>query len=151
MSPVRAVGLNTALSFLLCLPSLGSEVAFTAVTSMATVGVLVSYGIPFALKVIYHRDFCLRRGPFQLGSFSRPVSLIAVLWICFSCIILCLPTSTPVSIENLNYSPIAVGVVFVWVIVAWLLGARRVFVGPIRNWNATDLSNLMTTTTTKNE
>ncbi|RDW89515.1 hypothetical protein BP6252_01547 [Coleophoma cylindrospora] len=143
MAPVRAVTLTTILSFLLCFASLGSTVAYTAVTSIASTGILTSYCIPFLLKVIYHQNFCFRKGPFQLGHFSRFVSLVAVLWILFSCIVLCLPTSTPVTIQTLNYSPIAFGVIAVSAIGFWLLRAMRVFVGPVKNWNAADISNLM--------
>lgn len=43
-SPIRAVWLACTLSFLLALPSLGSSVAFSAATSIATIGLYISYG-----------------------------------------------------------------------------------------------------------
>jgi amino acid transporter len=43
-SPIRTVWLACALSFLLALPSLGSSVAFSAATSIATIGLYISYG-----------------------------------------------------------------------------------------------------------
>ncbi len=99
------------LSFILGLPSLGSSVAFSAATSIATIGLYISYGeashhlplflqalilegtwclgIPIALRVIYRRDF--KKGPFHLGAFSLPVSTAAVLWIVFISIAFILP------------------------------------------------------------
>ncbi|RDW56471.1 amino acid transporter-2 [Coleophoma cylindrospora] len=148
MSPVRAVLLTSFLSFLLCFSALGSPIAFTAVTSIASTGVLLSYGIPILLKLIYHEDFCLRRGPFQLGCVSRLISLVAVLWVILACIILCLPTETPITTQTLNYTPIAFGTLLILAVVVWLLRAMRFFVGPVKNWNATDISNLMSSTTT---
>ncbi|KAG6906750.1 hypothetical protein DXG01_012280 [Tephrocybe rancida] len=56
-SPIRTVWLACMLSFILGLPSLGSSVAFAAATSIATMGLYISYGIPIALRVIYHKDF----------------------------------------------------------------------------------------------
>lgn len=43
-SPVRTVWLACTLSFILGLPSLGSSVAFAAATSIATIGLYISYG-----------------------------------------------------------------------------------------------------------
>lgn len=43
-----AVWLACTLSFLLGLPSLGSSVAFSAATSIATIGLYISYGNPLS-------------------------------------------------------------------------------------------------------
>jgi amino acid transporter len=43
-SPIRTVWLACFLSFCLGLPSLGSSVAFSAATSIATIGLYISYG-----------------------------------------------------------------------------------------------------------
>src|ERR1700716_2949366 len=108
MCPDRAVWLSALLSFCLSLPALGSLVAFNAVTSIATIGYLISYGIPILIGVIYQQRFCQIKGPFKLGRASRTIALVAVLWISFISIILCLPTATPVTIETLNYAVVAV-------------------------------------------
>jgi amino acid transporter len=46
---VFPVWLAVILSFMLGLPSLGSQVAFSAATSIATIGLYISYGINFSL------------------------------------------------------------------------------------------------------
>ncbi|RDW81838.1 hypothetical protein BP6252_02950 [Coleophoma cylindrospora] len=143
MSPMRAVGLSTCLSFLLCLSSLGSAVAFTAASSMAIMAVLLSYGIPIFLKLIGHGNFCLRKGPFQLGRASYAISFISIVWIMFSCVIVSLPTATPVTKQTLNYGPIGVSIIFILATGGWLLKAQRVFVGPVKNWTPMDISNYM--------
>src|SRR3954470_6644110 len=79
-SPIRTIWLAAFLSFCLALPSLGSSVAFAAATSIATIGLYISYGIPILIGLIYAKTFNPRKGPFNLGIFSRPVALIAVLW-----------------------------------------------------------------------
>lgn len=56
-SPVRTIWLAVTLAFILALPSLGSTVAFAAATSIATIGLYVSYGIPILVGLIYHRQF----------------------------------------------------------------------------------------------
>jgi amino acid transporter len=120
------------LSFCLALPSLGSTVAFAAATSIATIGLYISYGIPILIGLIYFRDFNARKGPFNLRLFSRPVAFIAVAWIGFITIIFCLPTANPVTSQTLNYTIVAVGIIAVGSNVVWLITARKWFVGPQR-------------------
>ncbi|KAI0336963.1 hypothetical protein BDW22DRAFT_1349509 [Trametopsis cervina] len=112
-SPVRTVWLACTLSFCLGLPSLGSAVAFSAATSIATIGLYISYAIPIALRVIYARKFV--RGPFHLGPFSFPVAITAV---------------------TLNYAIVAVGIVLVYCMGFWVLSARKWFTGPIKQIEA---------------
>lgn len=147
-SPIRTVWLACTLSFLLGLPSLGSAVAFSAATSIATIGLYISYAIPIALRVIYRDQFV--RGPFHLGAFSYPIAIAAVLWISFISIVFILPQANPVDTQTLNYAIVAVGIVIaysvgefqfllmiiVWTLMGvigfWLLSARKWFTGPIK-------------------
>ncbi|KAF8530211.1 APC amino acid permease [Hysterangium stoloniferum] len=129
-TPVRTVWLAVTLSFILGLPSLGSSVAFAAATSIATIGLYISYGIPIALRVIYRKNFT--KGPFHLGAFSLPISTIAVLWILFISIVFILPQINPVDSQTFNYSVVAVGIVMAYSLGLWFLSARRWFAGPIK-------------------
>ncbi|KAF5391193.1 hypothetical protein D9757_003140 [Collybiopsis confluens] len=130
-SPIRTVWLACTLSFILGLPSLGSSVAFSAATSIATIGLYTSYGIPIALRLIYRKKFV--RGPFHLGVFSSPIAAgrthrellmpsADVLYV----------TETPVTSKSLNYAVVAVGIVIVFSAGYWLLSARNWYTGPIR-------------------
>lgn len=131
MCPVRAVWLSAILAFCLGLPALGSLVAFTAITSLSCVGVLISYGIPIAVSLRFSNRFRDIKGPFNLGWASQPTRVITVLWISFITIILCLPTTTPVTIETFNYSAVAVAVLFICATIGWIF-ARNHFEGPIK-------------------
>ncbi|TFK20172.1 APC amino acid permease [Coprinopsis marcescibilis] len=129
-SPTRTVWLACTLSFILGLPSLGSVVAFSAATSIATIGLYISYGIPIALRVLYRDKFI--RGPFHLRGFSYPIAITAVLWICFISVVFILPQVNPVNSQTLNYAIVAVGVVVVYSVGFWFLSAKRWFTGPVR-------------------
>ncbi|TVY73291.1 Amino-acid permease BAT1 [Lachnellula suecica] len=131
-SPIRTVWLAAFLSFCLALPSLGSSVAFAAATSIATIGLYISYGIPILIGLIYASDFTARKGPFNLRILSRPVAFIAVAWIGFITIIFCLPTANPVTSQTLNYTVVAVGIIAIGANGVWLVTARKWFVGPQR-------------------
>lgn len=129
-SPIRTIWLAAFLSFCLALPSLGSTVAFTAATSIATIGLYISYGIPILIGAIYHEAFA--KGPFNLGAFSRPIAFVSASWILFITIVFCLPTMNPVTSQTVNYTPAAVGIIGLWVGASWLLWAHRWFTGPVR-------------------
>ncbi|EIW74256.1 APC amino acid permease [Coniophora puteana RWD-64-598 SS2] len=129
-SPVRTVWLACTLSFILGLPSLGSSVAFSAATSIATIGLYISYGVPIALRVIYRKRFV--RGPFHLGPFSLPVAIAAVAWIACIAIVFILPQANPVNSQTLNYAIVAVGIVIVYSVGFWLISARKWFTGPVK-------------------
>jgi len=133
-SPIRTIWLAAFLAFLLAIPSLGSAVAFSAATSIATIGLYLSYGIPILVGVLNPQGFI--HGPFHLKAFSKPVAIVAVLWICFITIIFCLPELNPVNSQTLNYTPVAVGIIAVWCLGSWFLWARRWFKGPIRQVEA---------------
>lgn len=136
-SPIRTVWLACTLSFILGLPSLGSSVAFSAATSIATIGLYVSYGIPIALRVIYRSRFV--RGPFHLGAFSSPIATGAVLWICFIFIAFILPEENPVNSQTLNYAIVAVGIVVTYSLGFWVISARKWFTGPVKQIAAEEM------------
>lgn len=129
-SPVRTIWLAATLSFCLALPSLGSSVAFSAATSIATIGLYLSYGIPILIGLLWPQHF--HKGPFNLRGASRPVAAVACAWIAFITIIFCLPELNPVDSQTLNYTPVAVGIIAVFAFGSWVLWARKWFTGPIR-------------------
>jgi hypothetical protein len=148
LSAFVLVWLACTLSFVLGLPSLGSSVAFSAATSIATIGLYISYGtqsdslkslstnyliiigIPIALRVIYADRFV--RGPFHLGNLSYPIAIAAVLWIAFISIVFCLPELNPVNSQTFNYAPVAVGIVITFALGFWAISARTWFAGPVK-------------------
>ncbi|KAF8645298.1 hypothetical protein AX16_007925, partial [Volvariella volvacea WC 439] len=133
-SPIRTVWLACTLSFILGLPSLGSSVAFAAATSIATIGLYISYAIPIALRIINHQSFT--RGPFHLGRFSFLVAVTAVLWVGFISTAFVLPQVNPVDSQTLNYAIVAVGIVILYSGGFWLISARKWFTGPIKQIEA---------------
>ncbi|KAI4149594.1 MAG: hypothetical protein L6R39_002465 [Caloplaca ligustica] len=130
-SPIRTVIFGASCSFLLALPALGSQVAFAGTTSIATIGLYVSYGIPIAMTLAYPRNF--KRGPFKLGGASKLVAVLACLWIAFVTVVFCLPTLNPVTSQTFNYTPVALSIVGVFAFGSWFLWARRWFTGRCRN------------------
>lgn len=100
-TPVYTIWLAAFLAFCLALPSLGSSVAFTAATSIATIGLYISYSFPIMIGLIWHERFYSMRGPFYLGRMgSRIVALVACAWTGFIIVVFCLPELNPVNSQT---------------------------------------------------
>lgn len=130
--PANAVWLCAALCILLGLPILKLNVVFTAITSICTIGWVGGYAVPIFARMVMD-DTNFKAGPFYLGRAKRPVCLVAILWICYTCSIFLLPTYYPIKWDTFNYAPIALGVCLTLVMLWWLLDARKWFKGPVRN------------------
>jgi len=130
--PVSAVWLATVVAFILGLPSLNSSVAQAAVTSIATIGLYISYGIPILLRLMKGKDFI--PGRFHLGKYSVFINIIACGWVALITIMFVLPPQYPVTVNNFNYASVAVGVVILISGGWWVTSARYWFKGPAVLW-----------------
>jgi amino acid transporter len=96
---------------------------YSAVISIATIALYVSYGLPILARLILRirggRDV---RGPWNLGRFSTPVAIIATLWICFISVIFILPPN--------EKAALVMGGCLIGLIVLWWFRVRRRFAGP---------------------
>jgi amino acid transporter len=127
-TPVYAVWLAAGCALVLTIPGWWNNTAFTAIVSVNVVGLFTAYGIPILLRLRLGRDF--RPGPWNLGAKGRPIAFIAVVWIVLSNILFMLPQSSPITLHDFNYAPIALAVVLLIATAWWFLTARRTFRGP---------------------
>ncbi|KAJ1398336.1 Amino acid/polyamine transporter I [Sesbania bispinosa] len=130
--PIYAVWLSVFISFCMALTSLGSTVAFEAMVSIATIGLYIAYALPIFFRVTLARKTFVP-GPYNLGRYGIIVGWIAVLWVVTISILFSLPVSYPITIETLNYTPVAVGCLLLLVVSYWIFSARHWFKGPITN------------------
>ncbi|MBD0741042.1 amino acid permease [Streptomyces sp. CBMA152] len=127
-TPVKAVWLAAACSLVLIIPGWWSHTAFTAIVSVNVVGLYLAYGVPIFLRLRLD-DF--EPGPWNLGRYGKPVAAIAVIWIVLSSVLFMLPQTSPITTDNFNYAPIALGAVLVIATLWWFATARRRFQGPV--------------------
>lgn len=136
--PSNAVWLCAAICIVLGLPILKVNVVFTAITSICTIGWVGGYAVPiFARFVMAEKNF--KAGPFYLGRARRPICLVAFLWISYTCSVFLLPTYYPITWDNFNYAPLALGVGLGLIMLWWVLDARKWFKGPVRNIDTPNL------------
>uniref|UniRef100_M8AYL4 Putative amino-acid permease n=1 Tax=Aegilops tauschii TaxID=37682 RepID=M8AYL4_AEGTA len=112
--------------------SLGSLVAFQAMVSIATIGLYIAYALPIFFRVTLARKHFVP-GPFNLGRYGVLVGWVAVLWVVTITVLFSLPVMYPVTRDTLNYTPVAVGGLFILVLTSWVVSARHWFKGPVTN------------------
>jgi amino acid transporter len=127
-TPTNAIWLAAAGAFLLGLPYLWNLTAYAAVTSIAVIGLYIAYVIPTLLRLLQGDRFV--PGPWNLGRWSKPIGVVAIVWVVFITILFMLPQVSPVSASSFNYTPIAVLVVLGFAGIWWLASARHWFTGP---------------------
>jgi uncharacterized membrane protein len=128
-------------AFLLGLPYLWNPTAYFAVTSIAVIGLYIAYGIPILLRLLAGDRF--QRGPWHLHQWSRPVGIIAVIWIAFIAIMFVLPQYSPGNdLLTFNYAPVAVGAVLIYAGGYWFLSAKNWFKGPKVQGTAAELAQI---------
>lgn len=124
-TPTNAVWLAALGALVLGLPYLINLTAYAAVTSIAVIGLYIAYVIPTFLRLGKGDDF--ERGPWHLGRWSRPIGVVAVIWVAFITVLFMLPQVSPVTVDTFNYAPIAVLVVLGFAATWWFASARTWF------------------------
>jgi amino acid permease (GABA permease) len=138
-TPINAVWLSVLIASILGLPALGNSTAFSAITSVATIGLYISYAVPIAAKLLNKKQFT--RGPLHLGPFSEIIGVISIFWISLITILFVLPPVYPIDPVSMNYACVAVGAVFLGAGGGYLFDARRWFTGPTINLTKEDQEN----------
>lgn len=127
-TPTNAIWLAAGGAFLLGLPYLWNVTAYAAVTSIAVIGLYIAYVLPTFLRL--RQGDAFEPGPWNLGRWSRPIGVVAVLWVAFITVLFMLPTASPVTRLTFNYTPVAVLAVLGFAGIWWLVSARKWFTGP---------------------
>lgn len=128
-TPTNSIWLAAVGAFVLGIPYLWSPTAYAAVTSIAVIGLYIAYVIPVYLRLLAGERF--KRGPWHLGGWSKPIGIIAVLWVLFISILFVLPQVWPMTLTNFNYASVTVAAVLLFAGGWWVLSAHRWFKGPI--------------------
>jgi amino acid permease (GABA permease) len=129
-TPTNSIWLCVSISILLVLPSLWNNTAYLAATSIAVIGLYIAYVGPVLLRRL-NPDF--RPGPWNLGRWSAPIGWLAIGWVVVICVLFILPTASPITASNFNYTILAVVVVVGAATIWWFASARKWFTGPKQN------------------
>jgi amino acid transporter len=139
-TPVKSVWFAATGAFILGVPSLWNNTAFSAIVSINVIGLFGSYAVPIFLRLRRGAEFS--RGPWHLGRWSLPVARVAVAWVALSSVLFLLPQASPITHLNFNYAPVALGVVLLVATGWWFITARRTFHGPVNYGTPEELARM---------
>jgi len=118
-TPSNAIWGLTLLSLALVL----SVRFYSAVVSIATIALYVSYGLPIVARLKYRfTKGSDTIGPWNLGKLSNLISIIAIAWICFIIVLFTLPPN--------EQAGKILGGILIFFFLMWHFEARKNFPGP---------------------
>lgn len=110
--PINALCWNTLLIIALGAISIGSTTAMNALLGAANVCSLTAFAIVFALALYRGRKVLDPERWFNLGRWGDVLFVIAMLWLVFISVMLCLPLYRPVTLEAMNWASVVyVGII----------------------------------------
>ncbi|KJA15150.1 hypothetical protein HYPSUDRAFT_80625 [Hypholoma sublateritium FD-334 SS-4] len=133
-TPVNTVLFDAILSIALGLLVFAGDQAINAVFALSVTGLYFAYAIPIVVRFIGDNDF--KPGPFDLGRFSLPVGIIAVLFMAFMSTVFLFPTSPTTTVQDMNYTVAVFGGVMLLSIIYYFFpkyGGMYWFTGPVAN------------------
>jgi amino acid transporter len=86
---------------LLSLIGLGSVETINSIFGITAPALDCSYMAVVALKLYYSAQIDVRKGPFTLGKYSKPINVIAICWTSLITVILLFPTTQPITAVNM--------------------------------------------------
>jgi len=127
-TPTNSIWLAAVGAFILGLPYLYSSVAYFAITSIAVIGLYVAYIAPVFLRLMAGDKF--QDGPWTLGRWSRPIGIVATIWVVFIFFLFMLPQAFPITVSSFNYTPVVFLVVLGGAAIWYFASAKNWFKGP---------------------
>jgi amino acid transporter len=137
-TPTNSIWLAAVGAFILGLPYLYSPTAYFAITSIAVIGLYVAYVAPVFLRLRAGSRFI--EGPWTLGRWSRPVGIIATIWVAVIFVLFMLPQFLPITVSSFNYTPVVFIVVLGGASIWWTTSAKNWFKGPKVQGTPTELA-----------
>ncbi|GAC1378322.1 MAG: amino acid permease [Ktedonobacteraceae bacterium] len=136
-TPRNAIILAAVGAFILAIPSVVNFAAYVAITSIAVIGLYISYVLPILLRLL-SKDF--RPGPWHLGAWSKPIGVISILWVIFISVLFMLPTAWPLTAVTFNYTGVVVLGALILLTIWWFVSVRHWFTGPHSQGSAAELN-----------
>ncbi|KAI9838586.1 MAG: hypothetical protein M1819_004898 [Sarea resinae] len=130
-TPVNAVWFNTALGICMLFLIFGGSVAIGALFSIAAIAAFVAFTIPIFIRVFFVGDR-FRKGPWNLGRFSRTIGAMASAFVALMAPILCLPSVTGSNLKanEMNWTCLVYGAPMLSILIWWFVDAHKWFKGP---------------------
>jgi len=130
-TPINTVAFTSALAICLGILAFAGEQAIGAVFSLGVAALYIAYSIPMAGRLFGNK---MKPGPFNLGIFSIPITLTAILYMSFMVVVLLFPTMPDPDVEGMNFAVVVLGGTLLLSVVYFYFpryGGKTWFTGPI--------------------
>jgi amino acid transporter len=101
-TPLYAVWMVVIACCLLCLIALGSVETINSIFGITAPALDCSYMAVVAMRLWYSDRITIRKGPFHLGKWGKPINFIALGWTALLAVILLFPTTRPITAVNMS-------------------------------------------------
>ncbi|KAM0121386.1 GABA-specific high-affinity permease [Aspergillus fumigatus] len=128
--PVRAIVGFVAVCIVAGLLCLINSIAANALFSLFVASNYVAWGTPILCRVVWSKKH-FRPGEFYTGRLSRPIAIVAILWLIFGLMLSMFPSGGPnPTPSTMNYTIVINGFVWVACMTYYFLFARKWYTGP---------------------
>lgn len=124
--PARAIWLQGGITGLVGVLFIFSDTVLSAILSLTTIALTISYGIPIMTLLIAGRDK-LSPGPFRLGAFGPIINWIALLYCIITPVFFFFPDGPNPTLNNMNWAIAVFGVTMVVALGFWLINGHRTY------------------------
>lgn len=124
-TPLYSVWAVVIFCCILNLIALGSVQTINGIFGVTAPAMDLSYIAVIAARLFYEKKHPIRKGPFQLGRWQKPINWIAIIWTLFISVILFFPPVFPVTAENMNYAVAISGFIALFAVIWWAAGAKK--------------------------
>jgi choline transport protein len=124
--PARALWLQCAIISLIGVLYLFSETVLTAVISVSTIALNVSYAIPIAVVLVVGRD-ALPRRDFSLGKLGPVANWVSIIYSIITSIFFFFPGSPNPATADMNWAIAVFGVMLVFSALFWVVQGRNTY------------------------
>ncbi|KAH9896735.1 APC amino acid permease [Cubamyces lactineus] len=100
-TPVNAVWVSAFIAFLLGLLVFAGPTTYSAIFTISLAGQYTAFAIPMASRFLGGKKWV--PGPFTLGRFGLPVTIVALMWMAFAMVILAFPARPGPTAKSMNY------------------------------------------------
>ncbi|KAK3616419.1 hypothetical protein LTR56_025964 [Elasticomyces elasticus] len=130
--PTPAVAVTYGFCILISLISLGSAIAFNAITSLQLLALVFTYMLTIGC-LLWRRFFGkpLPEGNWSLGRAGTPINVFALLYSAYLIVFIAFPVTVPVTVETLNWAPVMFAGVVGLALGYYVLYARKIYDGPV--------------------
>ena len=124
-TPLYSVWAVVLFCCLLNLIALGSTETINGIFGVTAPAMDLSYAAVIAARLYYDKSHPVKKGPFSLGRWQKPINIVAIAWVLFISVILLFPPTYPVTALNMNYAVAIAAFIALFALTWWYLQARK--------------------------